>query len=47
MIGLRPTTEPYEGAIDCARKIIEEEGWSSLYRGWWWTMGGNILGVFA
>lgn len=47
VIGLRPTTEPYEGLLDCARKIFEEEGWQSLYRGWWWTMGSNIFGVFA
>ena len=47
VIGLRPTTEPYEGLIDCARKIIEEEGWQSLYRGWWWTMGGNVFGVIS
>ncbi|KAK4687234.1 hypothetical protein P7C73_g2887, partial [Tremellales sp. Uapishka_1] len=47
VIGLRPTTEPYDGAVDCVRKIVDEEGWQSLYRGWWWTMGGNVFGVFA
>ena len=47
VIGLRPTTEPYGGMIDCARKLIEEEGWQSLYRGWWWTMGSNVMSVFA
>jgi hypothetical protein len=47
VIGLRPTTEPYEGMVDCARKIMDEEGWESLYRGWWWTMGGNVLAVFG
>lgn len=47
VIGLRPTTEPYEGLLDCGRKVIEEEGWQSLYRGWWWTMGGNVFGVFS
>ena len=47
VIGLRPTTDPYDGMVDCARKVIEEEGWPSLYRGWWWTMGSNIFGSFA
>ncbi len=47
VIGLRPGNEPYEGLVDCARKVGEEEGWASLFRGWWWTMGSNVLGVFA
>lgn len=47
VIGLRPTTEPYEGLVDCARKLVEEEGWQSLYRGWWWIMGNNVMGVFT
>lgn len=47
VIGLRPTTEPYEGMVDCARKIGEEEGWPSLFRGWWWTMGSNVLSVVS
>ncbi|EIW72509.1 hypothetical protein TREMEDRAFT_70739 [Tremella mesenterica DSM 1558] len=45
VIGLRPTTEPYEGLVDCARKVVEEEGWPSLYRGWWWTALSNVLAV--
>ncbi|KAK8846522.1 hypothetical protein IAR55_005608 [Kwoniella newhampshirensis] len=47
VIGLRPTTEPYLGMLDCGRKIIEEEGWTSLYRGFWFTMLGNVFGAFA
>ncbi|WWC58478.1 uncharacterized protein I303_101021 [Kwoniella dejecticola CBS 10117] len=47
VIGLRPTTEPYLGMIDCGRKVIEEEGWQSLYRGFWWTMLSNVFGAFA
>ncbi|WVQ97558.1 hypothetical protein IAU59_004672 [Kwoniella sp. CBS 9459] len=47
VIGLRPTTDPYEGMVDCGRKIIEEEGWQSLYRGFWWTMLSNVFGAFA
>lgn len=37
VVGLRPTTDPYTGFRDAARKIVDEEGWQSLYRGWWWT----------
>ncbi|WVQ82656.1 hypothetical protein IAT38_004788 [Cryptococcus sp. DSM 104549] len=44
VIGLRPATDPYEGMVDCGRKIIEEEGWQSLYRGFWVTMLGNLFG---
>ncbi|WVW82438.1 hypothetical protein I302_104448 [Kwoniella bestiolae CBS 10118] len=47
VIGLRPTTDPYLGMVDCGRKVIEEEGWQSLYRGFWWTMLGNVFGAFA
>jgi hypothetical protein len=47
VIGLRPTTEPYNGLVDCARTIIEEEGWTSLYRAWWWTMLSNVAAVFS
>ncbi|KAG1730545.1 mitochondrial carrier [Suillus paluster] len=35
VIGLRTGMEPYVGVIDCAKRIIEEEGWSTLYRAWW------------
>ncbi|WVN89864.1 uncharacterized protein L203_105094 [Cryptococcus depauperatus CBS 7841] len=44
VIGIRPATEPYLGMVDCTRKIIEEEGWTSLYRGFWFTMLGNLFG---
>ncbi|KAH9009644.1 mitochondrial carrier [Lactarius pseudohatsudake] len=43
VIGLRNDTDPYLGLRDCAMKIIDEEGWRALYRGWWLTM----FGVFA
>lgn len=44
VIGLRPSTEPYLGMVDCAKKIIEEEGWASLYRGFLFTMLGSVFG---
>ncbi|KAH9068238.1 mitochondrial carrier [Lactarius deliciosus] len=34
---------PYLGLKDCAMKIIDEEGWRALYRGWWLT----LFGVFT
>ncbi|KAF7378191.1 hypothetical protein MSAN_00243700 [Mycena sanguinolenta] len=27
--------EPYTGLLDCARKIVAEEGWGVLARAWW------------
>ncbi|ETW78801.1 hypothetical protein HETIRDRAFT_410744 [Heterobasidion irregulare TC 32-1] len=29
---------PYTGFIDCGKRIIIEEGWRTLYRGWWITL---------
>ncbi|KAH9028458.1 mitochondrial carrier [Lactarius deliciosus] len=43
VIGPRNDTDPYLGLRDCAKKIIDEEGWRTLYRGWRLTM----FGVFA
>jgi len=40
VISLRTEQEPYTGLIDCAKKIVEEEGCGALYRAWWWTMLG-------
>ncbi|KAJ7681360.1 hypothetical protein B0H17DRAFT_1205890 [Mycena rosella] len=28
---------PYTGLVDCARKVVEEEGWGVLARAWWVT----------
>lgn len=35
--------EPYLGVYDCAKKIIKEEGWGVLYRGWFMTFLGTIF----
>jgi len=43
VVGLRPTSDPYVGVIDATRKIIDEEGWQALYRGWWWTSIGALM----
>ncbi|GLB37464.1 putative mitochondrial carrier (TC 2.A.29) family protein [Lyophyllum shimeji] len=32
VIGLRNEADPYLGLVDCAKRIINEEGWMSLYR---------------
>ena len=47
VIGLRTEREPYVGLVDCAKHIIDEEGWSALYRGWWITMLGSLGGAFS
>ncbi|KAH0827824.1 mitochondrial carrier [Lanmaoa asiatica] len=47
VIGLRTEREPYIGLVDCAKRIIDEEGWSALYRAWWLTMLGCLGGAFS
>ncbi|KAL7424809.1 hypothetical protein Q5752_000493 [Cryptotrichosporon argae] len=47
VVGLRPTTEPYSGFVDAVRKIIDEEGWDTLYRGWWWTALSAVAAIFS
>ena len=44
---LRTEREPYTGLADCAKRIIDEEGWSALYRAWWLTMFGCLSGAFS
>lgn len=43
VVGLRPTTDPYTGFVDAVRKIVDEEGWQTLYRGWMWTSLGAVF----
>ncbi|KAJ7633320.1 hypothetical protein DFH06DRAFT_1479594 [Mycena polygramma] len=38
---------PYTGLVDCARKIVAEEGWVVLTRAWWLTAFGMLLSVGA
>ncbi|KAL0956557.1 hypothetical protein HGRIS_002694 [Hohenbuehelia grisea] len=45
VIGLRSETDPYNGLRDCAQRIIQEEGWRALYRGWWITMLGGLAAL--
>jgi len=47
VIGLRNDKDPYLGLVDCAKRIIDEEGWSTLYRGWWLTMMFGVFSAFA
>ncbi|EMD37377.1 hypothetical protein CERSUDRAFT_114050 [Gelatoporia subvermispora B] len=42
VIGLRSEKDPYLGFIDCFKRIVDEEGWKTLYRAWWITMLGLI-----
>ncbi|EMD33060.1 hypothetical protein CERSUDRAFT_87402 [Gelatoporia subvermispora B] len=44
VIGFRSEEDPYLGFVDCFKKIVDEEGWKALYRVWWITMLGLILG---
>ncbi|KAF8070495.1 hypothetical protein FPV67DRAFT_1412812 [Lyophyllum atratum] len=47
VIGLRSEADPYLGLVDCAKRIIDEEGWVSLYRAWWITLLGGVGSAFA
>lgn len=44
---LRTEREPYVGLLDCAKRIVDEEGWTALYRAWWLTMLGCLTGAFS
>ncbi|GJJ06305.1 hypothetical protein Clacol_000496 [Clathrus columnatus] len=47
VIGLRNEYDPYTGFTDAAKRMVEEEGWRALYRGWWVTLLAGILSTFA
>lgn len=44
---LRNEGDPYLGMVDCAKRIVEEEGYKTLYRAWWLTLLGGLFGAFA
>lgn len=44
---LRQENDPYSGLVDCAKSIIAEEGWTTLYRAWWATLLGGLGSAFA
>lgn len=44
---LRTEREPYIGLVDCAKRIMDEEGWGALYRAWWLTMFGCLAGALS
>jgi hypothetical protein len=47
VIGLRSEGDPYLGMIDCAKRIVKEEGYRALYRAWWLTLLGPLGGAFS
>ncbi|KAG8712106.1 hypothetical protein FRC09_017108 [Ceratobasidium sp. 395] len=47
VIALRSEEDPYLGLADCARRMIDEEGFGSLFRAWWLTMLAVTMGGFA
>jgi len=46
VIGLRHEKDPYLGMMDCARRVAQEEGWTALYRAWWFTFFVSLATVF-
>ncbi|EJF65405.1 mitochondrial carrier [Dichomitus squalens LYAD-421 SS1] len=47
VIGLRHEKDPYLGFADCVKRIIDEEGWQTLYRAWWVTAMAAVLTALA
>jgi hypothetical protein len=47
VIALRSEEDPYLGLTDCASRMVDEEGFSSLFRAWWLTMIAVTMGGFA
>jgi len=47
VIGLRSEEDPYLGLVDCAKRIVDEEGYKTLYRAWWLTMLGGVIGAIS
>jgi len=44
VIGLRPEDDPYTGFFDALKRIVGEEGYSTLYRAWWLVFMGIFFG---
>lgn len=44
---LRHEGDPYNGLVDCAKRIMDEEGIMTLYRAWWVTLLGGLASAFA
>jgi len=47
VIGLRSESDPYLGLVDCAKRIVDEEGIFSLYRAWWITLLGGLGSILS
>jgi hypothetical protein len=47
VIGLRNENDPYLGLLDCAKRIMNEEGWTTLYRAWWVTLLAGLANALA
>lgn len=47
VVGLRSEFDPYVGFTDAAKRMVDEEGWQALYRGWWITLLAGLLSIFA
>ncbi|KAJ7055329.1 hypothetical protein C8F01DRAFT_1160206 [Mycena amicta] len=47
VMGFRTEEVPYTGLVDCARCVVNEEGWRVLFRAWWITPLGLGLPMIA
>ena len=44
---LRHEADPYVGLVDCAKRMVDEEGIQTLYRAWWLTLLSGLGSAFA
>jgi hypothetical protein len=47
VIALRDEEDPYTGLVDCAKRIVEEEGVPTLYRAWWLTLIAAVVSALG
>ena len=43
VIGLRDEDQPYGGLWDTVKKVVDEEGWNTLYRAFYLTLAGTVF----
>ncbi|KAL5485429.1 hypothetical protein ACEPAI_8071 [Sanghuangporus weigelae] len=47
VIGLRNEDDPYLGCIDCEKRLVNEEGYSTLFRAWWLVFIPMMMVAFS
>lgn len=47
VLTIRPPLPKYRSLPDALRTIVDEEGWTALYRGWIWTFLSLVFGALG